>query len=145
MSSQSGPGAVTVLMHFANPSAEICSFEGLIGYMFPGDMLVTSPNTNIIFTPPLNTCKVRFQKALNFGKDDPIYYSQSFEPCIGHLALTPYLSQLHKNSFYLAWYELDEHINLSLVSNGSGDLFSGLLILHPKLGATFSELCNGAQ
>lgn len=109
--------------------------------MFPGDMLVTSPNTDIIFTPPLNTCKVRFRKALNFGMDDPIYYPQpAFEARIGHLALIPRPSHLHTNPLFLAWFRPNERIDLTRVS--CSDVFVGLVMLDKQLVDTFSDVCN---
>lgn len=105
-------------------------------------MLVTSPNTHVIFTPPLNTCKVRFRKALNFGEDDPIYYPQPFESRIGHLALIPRPSYSRTNRLFLAWFRPNERVDLTPVS--SSDVFVGLVLLDKQLFDTFNDVCNGA-
>ncbi|KAK1224724.1 hypothetical protein PQX77_012356 [Marasmius sp. AFHP31] len=77
----------SLLTRHANPDAPIRSFEGRVGNAYLGNVLVTSPNMDVLYTPPINECRVRLRKALHFGQDDPLFHPQPFNRPIAHLAI----------------------------------------------------------
>ncbi|KAJ8094359.1 hypothetical protein PM082_010793 [Marasmius tenuissimus] len=77
----------SLLTRYANPEASIRSFEGRVGNAYPGNVLVTSPNMDVLYAPPINECRVRLRKAFHFGQDDPLFHPQPFNRPIAHLAI----------------------------------------------------------
>ncbi|KAL0566788.1 hypothetical protein V5O48_015215 [Marasmius crinis-equi] len=53
-------------------------YEGRVGNVF-ADQLVTTPNMNILYEPPINLRKVRLRRDNHFGSDDPLFYPQPFD------------------------------------------------------------------
>ncbi|KAF9041866.1 hypothetical protein BDP27DRAFT_1244483, partial [Rhodocollybia butyracea] len=82
---------------------ELRAYDGRVGSILEGDMLLTSPNMACLYQPPLNMCRVRQRRDRHFGPDDPIFYPQPFSFPLGHLSLirTPRLSP--EENLYYAW------------------------------------------
>ncbi|KAK1216915.1 hypothetical protein PQX77_020440, partial [Marasmius sp. AFHP31] len=93
----------SLLTRHANPNAPIRLFEGRVGNTYPGNVLVTSPNMDVVYAPPINECHVRLRKAFHFGQDDPLFHPQPFNRPIAHLAIirTPSPDPNHRLS--TAW------------------------------------------
>ncbi|KAG7097807.1 hypothetical protein E1B28_005126 [Marasmius oreades] len=89
-----------VLTTFARPDKPLKSFDGLCGNHI-GEVLVTSPNTKVLYHPPLNECRVRMRKDRHFGHDDPILFPQPFVHAAAHLAVVRVPSLT--GPFTIAW------------------------------------------
>lgn len=103
------------------PAACRRSIDGLVGSMFPGDILVTSPNSNLMFYPPLGSCRVRMRRDNRFGCHDPLLYPQPFSSKAPHLAIIRMPSHDTIHRFYTAWVVPDDsHFTKQHRSIGSG-------------------------
>ncbi|KAJ8072102.1 hypothetical protein PM082_015660 [Marasmius tenuissimus] len=133
----------SLLTRYANPDAPIRSFEGQVGNAYPGNVLITSPNMDVLYTPPINDCRVRIQKDFHFGQDDPFFHPQPFSRPIAHLAviLTPSSDPTH--SLSAAWVQptsedFEERAALD-VCKGLGRLSRGLYWRFHALASTILE------
>ena len=66
---------------------EIVSQDGLVGATtFDGRYIITSPNVEIIYDPPVSGDRSLFlQSNFRFGDDDGLPWPQAFVPDYGHL------------------------------------------------------------
>ncbi|KAL0063175.1 hypothetical protein AAF712_009969 [Marasmius tenuissimus] len=104
----------TTLTVFANPEIPPKSFDGVVGNHV-GDVLVSTPNMNILFRPPLNDCRVRMRRDRHFGPDDPLYFPQPFNRGSAHLAVIQIPQSSPDHPFSVAWMVPDEsHFEPSL-------------------------------
>ncbi|KAJ3832416.1 hypothetical protein F5878DRAFT_496897, partial [Lentinula raphanica] len=86
------------------------SFDGRVGTILENDYLVSSPNTNVLFDPPLLSRRVRLRRDLHFSHDDPLFYPQPFDEHRPHLPLIRAPSTDPNHPFAIAWtIPLDEH------------------------------------
>ncbi|KAG7093912.1 hypothetical protein E1B28_007548 [Marasmius oreades] len=96
-----------ILVSFAKPGSPVKSFDGLCGNHI-GEVLVTSPNMNVLYTPPLNECRVRMRKHRHFGYDDPLFFPQPFSRPAAHLAVIRVPQPHTTHPFSVAWMVPDE-------------------------------------
>ncbi|KAJ8074360.1 hypothetical protein PM082_009976 [Marasmius tenuissimus] len=75
------------LIKHANPGAPIKPLDGRVGNVWPNDVLVTSPNMDLLYKPPTGLCRVRLRRDNHFGPDDPLYHPQPFDRQHAHLAV----------------------------------------------------------
>ncbi|KAK1217024.1 hypothetical protein PQX77_020330 [Marasmius sp. AFHP31] len=77
----------SLLTKYANPGAALKSFDGRVGNVWPNDVLVTSPNMDLLYKPPTGLCRVRLRRDNHFGPDDPLHHPQPFDRRNAHLAV----------------------------------------------------------
>ncbi|KAK1230693.1 hypothetical protein PQX77_006208 [Marasmius sp. AFHP31] len=77
----------SLLTRYANAGASLKSFDGRVGNVCPNDVLVTSPNMDILYKPPTGMCRVRLRRNNHFGPDDPLHHPQPFDRRHAHLAV----------------------------------------------------------
>ncbi|THV00650.1 hypothetical protein K435DRAFT_793991 [Dendrothele bispora CBS 962.96] len=94
-----------LVLHSAQPDSPLKPFDGQVGAVI-GDTgyVVTSPNTDLIYSPHVGPCTTRMRRDFHFGTDDPLYFPQPFNMKIGHLALIPAPSTSSFHNDALAWY-----------------------------------------
>ncbi|KAL0565908.1 hypothetical protein V5O48_016111 [Marasmius crinis-equi] len=92
-----------LLTRYAQSDTPLRSFEGQVGNAYPGDVIVTSPNSQVLYAPPLNNCRVRLRDDLHYGQDDPLFHPQPFHRPIAHLAVLPLPSSDPGHPLYTAW------------------------------------------
>ncbi|KIK61485.1 hypothetical protein GYMLUDRAFT_166567, partial [Collybiopsis luxurians FD-317 M1] len=78
------------------------SYDGRVGNILPGNILVTSPNVPYLYKPRL-MCRVRWRQGLHFGPDDPLFLPQPFNKAVPHLALIMPPSCDPQDKYYYAW------------------------------------------
>ena len=65
------------------------SCDGKVGALVEipgvGFTIVTSPNANTIYSPPLGIRKIRMKQECHFGIDNPMLHPQFFSPEVGFL------------------------------------------------------------
>ncbi|KAK1221131.1 hypothetical protein PQX77_016069 [Marasmius sp. AFHP31] len=94
----------SILTRQAQPGQALRSNEGRVGNAFPGGYLVTTPDMDVLFAPPVGLCRVRLRRDYHFGEDDPLFYPQPFNRTIAHLALIPIPNSHPAHSLYHAWF-----------------------------------------
>lgn len=123
-------------------SLALKSFEGKVGALFPGEILVTSPNSSVIYRPPLNLCRVRLRAGRHFGPDDPLYSPQPFVQAIGHLSVIRSPSSDPAHPLALAWLQpSSDHF---VLNDHPGSVCKGLGTLSRELFDRFQETCQAA-
>ncbi|KIK56377.1 hypothetical protein GYMLUDRAFT_119833, partial [Collybiopsis luxurians FD-317 M1] len=83
------------------------SYDGRVGNILPGDILVTSPNVTYLYKPTLMS-RVRWRQQLHFGPDDPLYLPQPFNKAVPHLVLIMPPCYDVEDKFHYAWQKLTE-------------------------------------
>ncbi|KAG7090327.1 hypothetical protein E1B28_011923 [Marasmius oreades] len=119
----------TLLTRFSSPNKPIRSFEGRVGNAYPGDVIVTTPNMDYLYAPPINERRVRLRKDLHFGEDDPLLFPQPFNRNIAHLSVIQLPSTDKQNPHYAAWArpqitDFEERATLDICT-GMGRLYRG--------------------
>ncbi|KAJ3978883.1 hypothetical protein F5890DRAFT_1559526, partial [Lentinula detonsa] len=108
------------------------SLDGRVGNILPGNIIVTSPNSNFLFSPMLqpNERQVRLRKDNHFGQHDPLFFPQPFVPSQAHLALIRAPSADTSHKWALAWKlptESDfEPVDVDCIAKGLGLLTNTL-------------------
>ncbi|EEB94573.1 hypothetical protein MPER_06592 [Moniliophthora perniciosa FA553] len=128
----------SLLVRNPKPSDPIHSFEGRVGNIIQ-DVVATSPNTDVLYTPPLNLCQTRMRRAFHFGPDNPLLHPQPFNPSILHLTvirLKSHPTNTVAEKQYL-WMELGPDLFVE-----SGGLGFGLGRLEKSLVAGLRSLCG---
>ncbi|KAJ3817238.1 hypothetical protein F5880DRAFT_1438979, partial [Lentinula raphanica] len=86
------------------------SFDGRVGAILENDILVSSPNSNVLFYPSSSSRRVRLRRDLHFSHDNPLFYPQPFDELRPHLPLIRAPSPDPKHPFTAAWVvPSDEH------------------------------------
>ncbi|KIK69723.1 hypothetical protein GYMLUDRAFT_151326, partial [Collybiopsis luxurians FD-317 M1] len=83
------------------------SYDGRVGNILPGNILVSSPNVNYLYKPQMK-CLVHWHQGLHFGPNDPLYLPQPFNKAIPHLALIMPPCYDPQDKYYYAWAQLTE-------------------------------------
>ncbi|KAJ3728409.1 hypothetical protein C8R42DRAFT_571724, partial [Lentinula raphanica] len=79
------------------------SFDGRVGAILPNDHIISSPNCDILFEPPLSNRYVRLRRNLHYFHDDPLFYPQPFNHLLPHLSLIRTPSPNPQHPFAAAW------------------------------------------
>ncbi|KAJ3964202.1 hypothetical protein EV361DRAFT_967428 [Lentinula raphanica] len=117
-----------LLTRFSDPASILHSFDGRVGAILENDVLVSSPNSDVLFYPPLSSRCVRLRRDLHFFHDDPLFYPQPFDELQPHLPLIRAPSTDPNHPFAVAWrIPSDEHFDV-----GAGDMLydAGILDNH---------------
>ncbi|KAJ3779433.1 hypothetical protein GGU10DRAFT_338030, partial [Lentinula aff. detonsa] len=121
-----------ILTRLAQPGEALMSLDGRVGNILPGNIIVTSPNSNFLFSPMLqpNERRVRLRKDNHFGQHDPLFCPQPFVPSQAHLALIRAPSADTSHKWALAWKlptESDfEPVDVDCIAKGLGLLTNTL-------------------
>ena len=68
------------------------SVDGKVGALVHvpcGEYIVTSPNSNVVYVPPMGTCCVCMKKGFHFAEDDPMLYPQLYVAEVAYLSVIP--------------------------------------------------------
>ncbi|KAJ3832158.1 hypothetical protein F5878DRAFT_666822 [Lentinula raphanica] len=117
-----------LLTRFSDPTSVLRSFDGRVGAILENDILVSSPNSNVLFYPSSSSRRVRLRRDLHFSHDDPLFYPQPFDELRPHLPLIRAPSPDPKHPFAVAWVvPSDEHFDVE-----AGDILydAGILDTH---------------
>lgn len=113
--------------------------DGRVGNILPGDILVSSPNTDILYLPPLGSCRVHMRRNNHFGCHDPLLYPQPFSSKTAHLALIKTPSPDPQHKFYSAWVTpTDRHF----IEQPSSGICSGLGTLEETFRSELEALAK---
>ncbi|THU88211.1 hypothetical protein K435DRAFT_866499 [Dendrothele bispora CBS 962.96] len=128
-----------LVLHSARPDSPLTAFDSQVGAVIGNaGYVVTSPNTDLIYSPCFGPCTTRMRRDYHFGTDDPLYFPQPFNMTIGHLALIPAPSTSSFHNDALAWYRPKP----SDFIPHSGMPCSGLGLLGPDLISRFGAKTN---
>ncbi|KAJ3709985.1 hypothetical protein C8R42DRAFT_729717 [Lentinula raphanica] len=92
-----------ILTRFSDPASTLQSFDGRVGAVLPNDYLISSPNSNVLYAPPLSSRRVRLRRHFHFSHDDPLFYPQPFDETRPHLPLIRTPSPDPNHPFAAAW------------------------------------------
>ncbi|KAJ3970823.1 hypothetical protein EV361DRAFT_992937 [Lentinula raphanica] len=92
-----------LLTRFADPTSTLHPFDGRVGVILPNNYLISSPNSDVLFEPPLSSRRVRLRRDLHFSHDDPLFYPQPFNELLPHLTLIRAPSPDPNHPFAAAW------------------------------------------
>ncbi|KAJ3712704.1 hypothetical protein C8R42DRAFT_647498 [Lentinula raphanica] len=106
-----------LLTRFSDPSSTPQPFDGRVGTILPNNYLVSSPNSDVLFEPPLSSRHVRLRRNLHFSHDDPLFYPQPFNELMPHLTLVRMPSPDPNHPFAPAWVNPSE-IELDVENGG---------------------------
>ncbi|KAJ3725174.1 hypothetical protein C8R42DRAFT_640081 [Lentinula raphanica] len=113
-----------LLTRFSDPGSVLQPFDGRVGAILKSNHLVTSPNSDVLFAPPLGPRRVRLRRDLHFSHDDPLFYPQPFDELRPHLPLIRAASNDPKHPFAAAWASPSEKD-----FEEAGDILYGACIL----------------
>ncbi|KAJ3834093.1 hypothetical protein F5878DRAFT_665074 [Lentinula raphanica] len=114
-----------LLTRFSDPTSTAQPYDGRVGAILPNNHLISSPNCDVLFEPPLSTRYVRLRRNLHYFHDDPLFYPQPFNQLLPHLPLIRTPSPDPKHPFAAAWINpLDVNID---VENGGMLYDAGVL------------------
>ncbi|KAJ3966182.1 hypothetical protein EV361DRAFT_936342 [Lentinula raphanica] len=97
-----------LLTRFSDPAFVMQPFDGQVGAILKNDHLISSPNSTVLFAPPLGPRRVRLRRNLHFSHDDPLFYPQPFDEERPHLPLIRAPSIDPKHPFVAAWQSPSE-------------------------------------
>ncbi|KAJ3820003.1 hypothetical protein F5880DRAFT_1615961 [Lentinula raphanica] len=92
-----------LLTRFSDPTSIPQPSDGRVGAILPNNHLISSPNCDVLFEPPLSKRYVRLRRNLHFFNDDPLYYPQPFNHVLPHLPLIRAPSPDPEHPFAAAW------------------------------------------
>ncbi|KAJ3826070.1 hypothetical protein F5880DRAFT_1610533 [Lentinula raphanica] len=92
-----------LLTRFSDSASVLQPFDGRVGALLENNYLITSPNSNVLFAPPLSPQRVRLRRDLHFFHDDPLFYPQPFDELRPHLPLIWAPSNDPGHPFAAAW------------------------------------------
>ncbi|KAJ3751751.1 hypothetical protein F5878DRAFT_699487, partial [Lentinula raphanica] len=114
------------------------SFDGRVGAILPNDYLISSPNSNVLFNPPLSSRRIRLRRHLHFSHDDPLFYPQPFNDHWPHLSLIQAPSADPNHPFAAAWLiPSDEDFDVE-----ASDLLYNAAILDNKFYSRIKSLAD---
>ena len=82
------------IRYSVDSSSALACFDGKVGALVnvgSQNYIVTSPNSDCVYIPPLGERSVRMRDLdwCHFGEDDPMLYPQLYAPEVGFLAVIP--------------------------------------------------------
>ncbi|KAJ3778110.1 hypothetical protein FB446DRAFT_798333 [Lentinula raphanica] len=92
-----------ILTRFSDPASTLRPFDGRTGAILPNNYLISSPNSNVLFGPPLSSRRIRLRRHFHFSHDDPLFYPQPFNDLHPHLSLIRAPSADPNHPFAAAW------------------------------------------